>query len=298
MQEENLSVKLRIYRKICTLGMKVLPDKLYLTLLYQVRTGKKMNWKNPKSFNEKLNWLKLYDRRPEYVKMADKYEVREYIKEKLGEEYLIPILGVWDSADEIDFSKLPNQFVLKCTHDSASVVICKDKASFDKEKALRKLKQSMGINYFYPSREWPYKEIQPRIIAEQYMVDESHTELKDYKIYNFNGKPELIQVDFGRFTHHERNLYSTNWEYIDEQIEYPKNPKVQIARPDNLEEMLAFARKLSEGIPSVRTDFYAINGKTYFGEITFYQEGGFGKFETESYERKLGDLISLPSKIS
>ena len=296
MQEENLSLKLRLYIKICTLGMKVLPDKLYLTLLYQVRTGKKIDWENPKSFNEKLNWLKLYDRRLEYVMMADKYEVRKYIEEKLGEEYLIPVLGVWNSADEIDFSKLPEQFVLKCTHDSASVVICKDKHTFNKENAIERLKSSLKINYFYPSREWPYKEIKPRIIAEQYMVDESHTELKDYKIYNFNGKPELIQVDFGRFTHHERNLYSTEWEYIDEQIEYPKNSKVQIAKPDNLEEMLMCAKKLSKGLPSVRTDFYSINGKTYFGEITFYQEGGFGKFENESYERKLGDLIQLPIK--
>ena len=296
MQQENLSIKLRIYRKLCTWGMKILPDKLYLTMLYQVRTGKKVNWNNPKSFNEKLNWLKLYDRRPEYVKMADKYEVREYIKEKLGEEYLIPILGIWDKVEDIEFEKLPEQFVLKCTHDSASVVICKDKENFDKDAALEKLQKSLSINYFYPSREWPYKEIKPRIIAEQYMVDESHTELKDYKIYNFNGIPELIQVDFGRFTHHERNLYTTDWKYIDEQIEYPKNSKIQISRPDNLEEMLECAKKLAQGIPSVRTDFYSINGKTYFGEITFYQEGGFGKFENESYERKLGDLIELPSK--
>lgn len=296
MREEKLSIKLKIYRKICAIGMKVIPDKLYLTMLYEVRTGKKINWNCPKSFNEKLNWLKLYDRRPEYVKMADKYEVREYIKEKLGEEYLIPVLGIWDKAEKIDFDKLPNQFVLKCTHDSASVVICKDKKVLDQEKVIKKLNDSLKVNYFYPSREWPYKEIIPRIIAEQYMVDESHTELKDYKIYNFNGVPELIQVDFGRFTNHERNLYSTEWEYIDEQIEYPKNPKVKIARPENLEEMLSCAKKLSEGIPSVRTDFYSINGKTYFGEITFYQEGGFGKFETESYERKLGDLITLPLK--
>ena len=294
MQKENLSIKLRIYRKICTWGMKVLPDKLYLTMLYQVRTGKKINWKNPKSFNEKLNWLKVYDRRQDYVKMADKYEVREYIKKKLGEEYLIPILGVWNKAEEIDFCSLPKQFVLKCTHDSASVVICKDKDLFNKEDAIKKLNKSLKINYFYPSREWPYKKIKPRIIAETYMVDDSHTELKDYKIYNFNGKPELIQVDFGRFTNHERNLYSTEWEYIDEQIEYPKNPNIQIMKPGNLNEMLQCAEKLSEGIPSVRTDFYSINGKTYFGEITFYQEGGFGKFETESYERKLGDLIKLP----
>ena len=293
---KRMTAKLRIYRKICTLGMKILPDKLYLTLLYEVRTGKRINWEYPESFNEKLNWLKLYDRRPEYVKMADKYEVRDYIREKLGEEYLIPLLGVWDSVEDIDFLSLPEQFVLKCTHDSASVVICKDKSNFDQEAAKRKLEAALKTNYFYPSREWPYRDIVPRIIAEQYMVDESHTELKDYKIYNFSGNPELIQVDFGRFTKHERNLYTTDWKYIDEQIEYPKNKDKIIEKPNNLEEMLYCARKLSEGIPSVRTDFYSINGQTYFGEITFYQEGGFGRFESEDYEKKLGDLIQLPER--
>lgn len=294
MKKEKLSIKLRIYRKVCAVGMRVLPDKLYLTLLYQVKTGKKMNWKNPQIFNEKLNWLKLYDRRSEYIKMADKYEVRDYIREKLGEEYLIPLLGVWDSVEDIDFSSLPKQFVLKCTHDSASVVICKDKETFNQEAAKRKLDKALKTNYFYPSREWPYKNIVPRIIAEQYMVDESEIELKDYKIYNFSGVPELIQVDFGRFTKHERNLYTTKWEYIDEQIEYPTDRNRLISKPENLEEMLSCARKLSEGIPSVRTDFYSINGKVYFGEITFYQEAGFGRFESEEYERKLGNLIKLP----
>lgn len=294
MKKEKLSIKLRIYRKVCAVGMRVLPDKLYLTLLYQVKTGKKMNWKNPQIFNEKLNWLKLYDRRSEYIKMADKYEVRDYIREKLGEEYLIPLLGVWDSVEDIDFSSLPKQFVLKCTHDSASVVICKDKETFDQEAAKRKLDKALKTNYFYPSREWPYKNIVPRIIAEQYMVDESEIELKDYKIYNFSGVPELIQVDFGRFTKHERNLYTTKWEYIDEQIEYPTDRNRLISKPENLEEMLSCARKLAEGIPSVRTDFYSINGKVYFGEITFYQEAGFGRFESEEYERKLGNLIKLP----
>ena len=294
MKKEKLSIKLRIYRKVCAVGMRVLPDKLYLTLLYQVKTGKKMNWKNPQIFNEKLNWLKLYDRRSEYIKMADKYEVRDYIREKLGEEYLIPLLGVWDSVEDIDFSSLPKQFVLKCTHDSASVVICKDKETFNQEAAKRKLDKALKTNYFYPSREWPYKNIVPRIIAEQYMVDESEIELKDYKIYNFSGVPELIQVDFGRFTKHERNLYTTKWEYIDERIEYPTDRNRLISKPENLEEMLSCARKLSEGIPSVRTDFYSINGKVYFGEITFYQEAGFGRFESEEYERKLGNLIKLP----
>ena len=184
--------------------------------------------------------------------------------------------------------------MLKCTHDSASVIICKNKRNFDEKAAVEKLKQSLATNYFYASREWPYKNIVPRIIAEQYMVDESNTELKDYKIYNFNGEPKLIQVDFGRFSHHQRNLYTTDWEYIDEEIEYPRNPDVVINKPENLDEMLQFARLLSKGIPSVRTDFYSINGKTYFGEITFYQEGGFAHFSSDEFEKKLGELISLP----
>lgn len=262
--------------------------------MYQVKLGKKLNLNKPLYFNEKLNWLKLHDRKDIYTKMADKYEVREIIKERLGEDYLIPLLGVWDRVEDIDFSKLPEQFVLKCTHDSGSVIICKDKKSFDKEEAIRKLIMTMKTNYFYPSREWPYKNIKPRIIAEKYMVDESGMELKDYKIYNFGGEPKLIQVDFGRFVHHERNLYTLDWKYIPEEIEYPTNESVQITKPGCLEEMLACARLLAKGIPSVRTDFYSINGKIYFGEITFYQEGGFARFHSEAYSRKLGDWIELP----
>lgn len=293
MDTRPLSLKRRIYRKSCVLFGRMMPDKLYLKLMYQVKLGKRLNLKKPASFNEKLNWLKLYDRRDIYTRMADKYEVRQIVKERLGEEYLIPLLGLWDRAEDIDFDSLPDQFVLKCTHDSGSVIICRDAASFDREKAVKKLQDTLKVNYFYPSREWPYKNIKPRIIAEAYMVDESGTELKDYKIYNFSGKPELIQVDFGRFVHHERNLYTLDWEYMDETIEYPKNPKVMIPKPDGLDEMLQCAEKLSEGIPSVRTDFYSINGRIYFGEITFYQEGGFARFEHQGFEEKLGRLIRI-----
>ncbi len=292
--EQALSLKRRVYRKICYLFEKKLPDQLYLKMMYQVKLGRKCNLSTPGTFNEKLNWLKLHDRQDQYTIMADKFEVRSYVKEILGEEYLIPLIGLWSKAEDIEFDQLPDQFVLKCTHDSASVIICKDKRNFDEKAAVEKLKQSLATNYFYASREWPYKNIVPRIIAEQYMVDESNTELKDYKIYNFNGEPKLIQVDFGRFSHHQRNLYTTDWEYIDEEIEYPKNPDVVINKPDNLDEMLQFARLLSKGIPSVRTDFYSINGKTYFGEITFYQEGGFAHFSSGEFEKKLGELISLP----
>lgn len=294
MDTRPLSLKRRIYRKCCVLFGRKIPDRLYLKLMYQVKLGQRLNLKNPVSFNEKLNWLKLYDRRDIYTTMADKYEVRQVVRERLGEEYLIPLLGVWDRAEDIDFDSLPDQFVLKCTHDSGSVIICKDIASFDRQKAVKKLQDTMKINYFYPSREWPYKNIKPRIIAEKYMVDESGMELKDYKIYNFGGEPKLIQVDFGRFVHHERNLYTLDWNYISEEIEYPTNKNIQIARPERLEEMLACARLLAKGIPSVRTDFYSINGKIYFGEITFYQEGGFARFSSEAYSKKLGDWITLP----
>lgn len=294
--EQNLTLTQRCKRKLCNVLRKQMPDRLYLEWMYEIRMGEQLHLDDPQTFNEKLNWLKLYDRRNEYTQMADKYEVRQYIADKIGEEYLIPLLGVWNSVDEIDPASLPDQFVLKCTHDSASVVICKDKATFDWNAAKEKLSASLAINYFYPSREWPYKNIVPRIIAEQYMVDESGTELKDYKIYNFGGEPHLIQVDFGRFVHHERNLYDLDWNYIDETIEYPRNPNVQIPRPEHLEQMLELARKLSARMPSIRTDFYSINGRIYFGEITFYQEAGFAHFSSSEYERYLGSLITLPQR--
>lgn len=289
-----MTVKQRIYRKICVCFGKYISDKTYLKLLYETRIGKKLNLKNPITFDEKLQWLKLYDRKDEYTVWADKYEVRNYVAEKLGEQYLIPLLGVWNSADELKLDDLPEQFVLKCTHDSASVCICTNKKNFDWNAAMDKLQKSLNQNYYWHSREWPYKNITPRIIAEAYMTDESGTELKDYKIYTFGGEPYLIQVDFDRFHNHRRNLYTTEWEYIDETIEYSKDPNVKIAKPEHLEEMLECSRKLAVGTISLRTDFYSINGKIYFGEITFYQEAGFVHFEHEEFAKKLGDQIKLP----
>lgn len=289
-----MTVKQRIYRKICVCFGKYISDKTYLKLLYETRIGKKLNLKNPITFDEKLQWLKLYDRKDEYTVWVDKYEVRNYVAEKLGEQYLIPLLGVWNSADELKLDDLPEQFVLKCTHDSASVCICTNKKNFDWNAAMDKLQKSLNQNYYWHSREWPYKNITPRIIAEAYMTDESGTELKDYKIYTFGGEPYLIQVDFDRFHNHRRNLYTTEWEYIDETIEYSKDPNVKIAKPEHLEEMLECSRKLAVGTISLRTDFYSINGKIYFGEITFYQEAGFAHFEHEEFAKKLGDQIKLP----
>lgn len=292
----SISFKRRIYRKICVKFGKFIPDKYYLKMLYMVRIGEKLNLKEPKTFNEKLQWLKLYDRNKRYTQMADKYEVRKLVAEKIGEKYLIPLLGVWESVDEIDFSALPDQFVLKCTHDSASVVICKDIKNFDIEAAKTKLNDALKKNYYMQSREWPYKDIRPRVIAETYMTDESMEELKDYKIYTFGGKPYLIQVDFDRFKNHRRNLYTIDWEYIKEEIEYPCDPKVKIAKPEKLDEMLKLAEILSEGTASLRVDFYSINDKVYFGEITFYQEAGFGRFSSDEFATKLGGLIDLPGR--
>ncbi len=272
-------------------------DPLYLKMRYYAHFGKKLDLCNPRTFNEKMQWLKLYDRRPEYVVMVDKWAVKDYVAKKIGKDYIIPTLGVWDKFEDIDFALLPDRFVLKCTHDSGSIVICTDKQKFDWSQAGKRLKQSLQTNFFYNGREWPYKNVKPRIIAEKYMVDESGTELKDYKILNFNGKPRLIDVDYNRFTGHMRNLYTTDWKYIDASIEYPNDPEHQIKRPEQLSQMLELAGYLSEGVPFLRTDFYVINDKIYFGEFTFFHESGMGKFTPENLNEEMGKWIRLSMNI-
>ena len=204
--------------------LRFIPDKYYLKKWYKFKTGKELNLKNPQSFNEKLQWLKLYDRNPNYSKMVDKYEVRQYIKKKIGEEHLIPLVGgPWKNFEDIDFTKLPDQFVLKCTHDSGSVEICKNKKEFDIEKVRKKFNYTLKRNYYYYGREWPYKNVKPRIIAEKYLLDDSGIEPKDYKIFNFNGEPRIIQVDLDRFANHRHNYYTTKWEFLDVYIDDPND---------------------------------------------------------------------------
>jgi len=271
-----------------------LSDEQYLKLIYRAETGKKLDLENPKSFNEKLQWLKLYDRNPEYVKLVDKYEVRKYIAEKIGEEYLIPLIGVYNSVDEIDWNNLPQKFVLKCTHGSGCNIICKDKSELNINLAKKKLNKWMKKNWYWFGREWPYKYIKPRIICEKYMVDESGKELKDYKIFCFNGEPKVIQVDYNRFINHKRNLYDLEWNYMPLSIKYPNDPNKIINKPQRLGEMLNIARILSKDYPHVRVDFYSINEKIYFGELTFYHGSGFEKFEPESYNYVFGSWLQLP----
>lgn len=270
-----------------------LPDKQYIELKYRCKTGKYLDLKHVKTFNEKLQWLKLYDRNPLYTKLVNKYEVREYVKKVIGEEYLVPIVGCWDSPNQINFEKLPEQFVLKSTHDSGGVYIVNRKNSNISEEVKEFFNKRLKTNYYKISREWPYKYCKRMIIAEKKMTDESEIELKDYKLFCFNGQVKLIQVDFDRFHNHRRNLYTCNWEYINESIEYPNDSKNQIEKPIVLEEMLNIASKLSLGLPHVRVDLYVIHEKIYFGELTFYHGSGYENFSSKVMEKRLGDCINL-----
>ena len=274
-----------------------LPDSLFLKLNFWARMDKKLSIVNPNTFNEKLQWLKLYDRRPEYIQMVDKYEVRKYISEKIGEEYLIPLLGVYKHFDEIDFNKLPNQFVLKCTHDSGGVVICKDKSNFDIESAKKKFGKYLNRNYYYNSREWPYKFIEPRIICEQYMVDEREDELKDYKFMCFNGEVKCSFVCLNRNSSKGLNVdfYDMEWEPMPFERHYPSSGEIT-QRPNQFDKMVGFSEQLSNDIPFVRVDFYEIDGQLYFGELTFYPGSGFEEFNPERYDYLLGSWINLPNK--
>lgn len=270
-----------------------LPDKPYLELIYYAHFGKKLDLKNPKTFNEKLQWLKLYDRNPEYTRMVDKYEAKQYVAEKIGEEYIIPTLGVWDDPDQIDFDALPDQFVLKCTHESGGLVICRDKSKLNIEGAKEKLKKRLKFKYFYWGREWPYKNVKPRIVAEQYMADN----LRDYKLFCFNGVPRLTLVCSQRFTADglKEDFYDEAWNHMDVQRPTHGNAIFPIERPKQHELMKKLAAKLSEKLPFARIDFYEINEKVYFGEITFYPASGFEGFKPDEWDLKLGEWIKLPN---
>ncbi len=270
-------------------------DEKYLKIIFPAFLGYKLDLENPKTFNEKLQWLKIHNRKDEFTTMVDKYAVRKYIEEKIGEEHLIPLIaGPFENADQIDFNALPDQFVLKCTHDSKSVIICKDKSSFDIKAACKKLNRHLKNNLYYGGREWPYKNVKPQIIAEKYMVDESGAELKDYKLYCFNGHAEMIQVIWNRTNTPKQNMYSTDWEYIPlGRKSFTSIPDADIEKPKSLKQMITFAEELSKGLPFLRVDFYSINGKIYFGELTFYPADGFSGFDPPEWDRKLGDLIDL-----
>ncbi len=271
-----------------------MPDAWYLKILYRWRMGEPLNLRHPKKYNEKLQWLKLYDRNPAYAGWVDKYEVRSYIAKKLGEEYLIPCYGVWDRFEDIDFDALPDAFVLKCTHDSGSVILCRDKAAFDKAAAAAQIARAFKRNYYNAYREWPYKSLKPRIIAEKFMVDESGSDLKDYKVLCFSGRARMVELHQNRFQDkaHTQDFYDRDWNNLHiVQAGFP-GAKEPLARPAKLEELLRLSEILAEGIRHVRVDWYVADDRIYFGEITFYDGSGFEAF-TEKDEYYLGSLIKL-----
>lgn len=284
---------------IVKLGAKNLfnwiPDRPYLKLAFWGEMGKGINMDNPKTFNEKLQCLKIYDRKAEYTRYVDKYEVRSYIKETVGEEHLIPLLGVYNSVDEIDFNKLPNQFVLKCSHGSQCNIICTNKDKLDLKDAKRKLTRWMKKSWFWFGREWPYKNVKPRIICEKYMIDESGTGLVDYKFMCFNGEPDNVMVCIDRSSGNPKfYFFDEEWNLLRYNIAGINAPEnFTVKKPDKVKEMFEMARILSRGLPFVRVDLYNVHGKIYFGELTFYPQSGFDPNLLKETDLLFGNKIDL-----
>lgn len=269
-------------------------DELYLKILYKEYIGKDLNLKNPLTFNEKLQWLKLNDRNPLYTVLVDKHAVKQYVEEKIGKEYVIPTIAVWERVEDINISNLPDRFVLKCTHDSGGVVICRDKGKFDLSSAQDKLKRNLKKNYYYSTREWPYKHVKPRIIAEPYLESENGNTLNDYKLLIFNGKHKCSFVCSGRNSDAGLHVtfYDPEWNVMPFERHYPRSSQKQ-ERPCSYKKMIQLAEILSKGIPFVRVDFYEVGGNPYFGEMTFFPGGGFEEFSPEIWDRKLGDMLDI-----
>lgn len=274
-----------------------MPDDEYLKRLFHYNMGYELDLDNPKTFSEKLQWLKLYDRNPIYTTMVDKFEMKQYVAEIIGDKYIIPTLGIWENAENIDFNAMPDQFVLKCTHDSHDIIICKDKAKFDITVAKKKMQKGLQRNYFYAFREWCYKDIKPRIIAEQFM-DNHGEDLIDFKVHNFNGVPKVILVCANRFSdkQYTQDFFDCNWKHLPVKRPKSQNDSVLMKKPDCIQEMLEISRILSKDIPFIRTDFYIIEGKLYVGELTFFPASGLLPFEPESFDYELGSYLTLPDK--
>ena len=282
----------------------ILADKLYLKWRFKLQMGYKLNLDNPQTFSEKLQWLKLYNRKPEYTQMVDKYTAKEYVAKIIGEEYIIPTLGVWDKFDDIDFDKLPDQFVLKTTHGGGNtgVVICKDKSTLDRDATKKKLKRSLKSDIYKSLKEWPYKNVKKRIIAETYLSEEITPEnptgdIIDYKFFCFNGEAKAVLIATER-----HSTTGVCFDYFDKDFNhYPfeqggPNSKKEIKKPEYLENMWEIANKLSKSIPHVRVDLYCIRGHIYFGELTFFDSSGLAEFTPDEWNYKFGEWITLPEK--
>lgn len=278
-----------------------LPDKLYLKYRYREVTGENLNLNKPQTFNEKMQWLKLHDRNPDYHKMVDKYEVKSYVGNMIGSEFMIPNLGVWTKFDDIDFDKLPDQFVLKCTHDSGSAVICTDKSKFNKEAARQKINLALKQDYYrYTNRQWIYKNIKPRIIAEKYLISTTGSKM-EYQIFCNNGVPLffLVRNDLGNVNDESDKFaisYTIDWKRIEYRIGENKTMHIEVEKPVNYQLMIQIAQKLSANIPHLRVDFYEIDNKLYLGELTFCTNGGFFVNYNQTALDYLNNTLTLPVK--
>ncbi len=272
-----------------------IPDRAYLSLLFRGQFHKKLNFANPQTYNEKLQWLKLNDRKPLYHTIVDKYEVKSYVASKIGSQYVIPTLGVWDNPDEIDFESLPQKFVLKCTHDSGSTIVCHNKDLLDIKMVKKKLNGCLKRSTFWFGREWPYKDLKPRVIAEQLLESESENGLDDYKVLCFHGEPKLIEVHSGRYTtHHTMEYYDTNWQRKDIQQTRYQMAEIPQMMPSPLAEMLELSAELSKDFIHIRVDWYIIKSQLFFGELTFYDASGLVSFKDEKWDYEFGSWINLP----
>lgn len=283
-------------KKLCRKLLRLMPDRTYIQLQYFYHFHHFANLKNPQTFNEKLQWLKLYDRKPLYTMLVDKYAVKKWVADKIGEQYIIPTLGVWKKGKDIDFDKLPNQFVLKVNHDSGGIVICRDKSKLDKQAAVAKLSRALKNNGYWYGREWPYKNVKPCIIAEKYMEDAQH-QLNDYKFFCFNGKPKFILFGSNRFGKGglKVTFYDTNWQKLPFARVY-HTVDIPTKKPTQLSLMLTLAERLSAGLPFARIDFYQVGEQIYFGEITLYPASGVEGFEPPEWDSLIGSWLALPKE--
>ena len=274
---------------------RLLPDDLYLKIKYRLTMGRKLDLNNPETFNQKLQWLKLYDRKPEYTQMVDKYEVRKYIKEIIGEEYLIPLLGVYDSFEEIDFDNLPDEFVLKPNHTSGNVFICKDKSKIDYKKLKKEVNRWLKREYYWLHREWPYRNVKPRIICEELIKTENGGFPYDYKFHCFNGEPDNVMVCIERESGNPKFYFFDNeWNLLRYNLAGINAPQgFTLPKPKKMDEMFMLAKKLSSGFPFIRVDFFCENEKIYFGELTFFPDSGFDVNLLKETDILFGEKLEL-----
>lgn len=270
-------------------------DKKYLAFNFRWKIGYRLDWDNLKTYNEKIQWLKLYDQKPEYEIMVDKYKVKDYVAKIIGTEHIIPTLGVWDKAKDIDFNSLPQKFVLKCTHDSGGIVICKDKSKLNIEAARKEIDKGLKMSFYMEGREYQYKNVKPRVIAEQYMEQEDGKGLNDYKVLCFGGKAKLIELHQGRYTDsHTQDFYDRNWNRTNiTQGGYGAMAKAEAPKPKCFEEMISMSEKLSKDMRHARIDWYIVNNKLFFGEITLYDGSGFEPFDKYEDDLMIGSWINI-----